>query len=99
MDSMITGDEAAALIVLIHRVGAEKGYERVRLDRGLEPNWGSYYEAGYVHGEVSVRFSHIERLRFRSDDPQAAILFERALTENTRTAREVAQARLEMEEL
>lgn len=88
----LTGDDAVALIRQIHNVGLSKGYRRVRLDRGQHPDSGDYYEAGYVHGEVTVRYSHHERRLFRRMDPLAAVKVAQDLAANARRAFEEATA-------
>lgn len=85
--SYITGDQASLLIHRLHRAALAKGYDRVRMDRGRHPLTRDYYEIGYVHGEVSIRFSHTPKLRFRWDTPRAEVEFSAALSANARQAK------------
>jgi hypothetical protein len=82
----MSGDDAASLIRQFRNVGLSKGYEAVRLDRYQHPLSGDWFECGYVFGEVWVRFSHLERTRFRSLDPRASVQFASALGANARRA-------------
>lgn len=64
------GDEGSELMSALYALAADRGYEKVRLDRAMDSESGAWFELGYVYGEVSVRWSHRARntLFRRNDD-------------------------------
>jgi dUTP pyrophosphatase len=62
-DQIPSGLDAAAAITEIHDYGQLLGYERIRVDRGQQPNKGPWYEVGYGCGELVVRTSAGTRVK------------------------------------
>src|SRR5947209_8435378 len=62
-DQTPAGLDAAAAIAEIHRYGRLLGYERIRVDRGQQPNLGPWYEVGYGCGEIVIRTSSGARVK------------------------------------
>lgn len=78
------------LIAAIHEIGAAEGYERVRLDRGLDRASGAWYEVGFAGGEVRIRWSHVGTADYAVAKADADTLrsISRSMTWNTDEARE-----------